>query len=661
MKLGYKDKPFITAELKSIHRKKNREYLKRGKTPKYVTLRKQFDKLYKDEASKYLEGTLNELRNSYPGQASSILKRLGAPPNEQETNNFSLPTHSAENLSSEQSAERIASHFASISQEFTPLDTSQLPARVQNKLKSTECPPEVSEYETFLTIRSAKKPKSSVQHDLPRKVTMEFAPELALPVTRIINNILKSGIWPSQWKLEEVVPIPKITYPQSEDDLRPISLTPIFSKVTEHLVVKWLMEYIGSKIDVRQFGGLKGNSITHYLIELTNFILLQQDSSDQIAILACLVDFSKAFNRQNHAILVTKLSDLGVPAWLLRIVMAFLSDRKMSVRFNGKLSSIKNLPGGGPQGTVLALLLFLVLINEVGFDGQTNTTGTWLSRPIRRNMPKEMHLKFVDDLTLLEALKLPDQLTQKPSNIHQEPEYLLQASNSRIYSQLQKTSQYASENDMKINHLKTKLMCFNPCKSIQFSTEITLDDNTLEVVTETKLLGLILRSDLKWSSNTTNMVRNANKCLWLLRRLRNLGTPTTDLVQVYTRQIRSKLELAVPVWACSLTQSDSRDIERVQRTACCIILGDQFETYSKALITLDLETLEARRLRLSLNFALKAEKSDKFRNWFTPSVKRANTRQQKDKYCQVWAKHNRMEKSPIAFLTNLLNAYYRMK
>ena len=214
---------------------------------------------------------------------------------------------------------------------------------------------------------------------------------------------------------------------------------------------------------------------------------------------------------------------------------------------------------------------------------------------------------------------------------------------------------------MKINHLKTKLMCFNPCKSIQFSTEVTLDDNTLEVVTETKLLGLILRSDLKWSSNTTNMVRNANKCLWLLRRLRNLGTPTTDLVQVYTRQIRSKLELAVPVWACSLTQSDSRDIERVQSTACYIILGVQFESYSKALITLDLETLEARRLRLSQNFALKAEKSDKFRNWFTPSVKRANTRHQKDKYCQVWAKHNRMEKSPIAFLTNLLDAYYRRK
>ena len=121
--------------------------------------------------------------------------------------------------------------------------------------------------------------------------------------------------------------------PESEDDLRPISLTPFFSKVTEHFVVMWLMEYIKDKIDFRQYGGLKGNSITHYLIELLNFILSCQDSNDQTAVLAVLVDFSKAFNRQNHNLLITKLSDMGVPAWLLRIVISFLSDRKMRVRY----------------------------------------------------------------------------------------------------------------------------------------------------------------------------------------------------------------------------------------------------------------------------------------------------------------------------------------
>jgi hypothetical protein len=113
--------------------------------------------------------------------------------------------------------------------------------------------------------------------------------------------------------------------------------------VTEHFVVMWLMDYL--KDLIRQYGGSKGNSITHNLIELINFILSKQDSYDQTAILACMVDFQKAFNRQNHNVLMTKLSDMGVPGWLLKIVMAFLTGRKMLVRYKGKQSGRGWTPG----------------------------------------------------------------------------------------------------------------------------------------------------------------------------------------------------------------------------------------------------------------------------------------------------------------------------
>ena len=52
----------------------------------------------------------------------------------------------------------------------------------------------------------------------------------------------------------------------------------------------WLMEFIKDKIDFRQYGGLKGNSITHNLNEFINVILSCPDSTDQTAILACMVD-----------------------------------------------------------------------------------------------------------------------------------------------------------------------------------------------------------------------------------------------------------------------------------------------------------------------------------------------------------------------------------
>ena len=115
------------------------------------------------------------------------------------------------------------------------------------------------------------------------------------------------------WKLEYVTPLANVPQSESEYDLRPISLTNFFSKVTERFVVKWLLECIGTKLDIRQYGGIKGNSITHYIIEFLNFILYNLDSQEPTAVLACMVDFSKAFNRQVHAILVTKLIDMG--AW----------------------------------------------------------------------------------------------------------------------------------------------------------------------------------------------------------------------------------------------------------------------------------------------------------------------------------------------------------
>ena len=153
-------------------------------------------------------------------------------------------------------------------------------------------------------------------------------------------------------------------------------------------------------IDLRQFGGIKGNSICHYLIELVNFILLNQESSSPTAVLACMIDFSKAFNRQNHNLLIIKLSDMGVPAWLLKIVMSFLSDRSMIVRHKGASSSRRNLPGGGPQGTLLGLLLFLVLINNVGFLNQSNNVGQMITGRKTFKAANEIHLKFVDDLTV---------------------------------------------------------------------------------------------------------------------------------------------------------------------------------------------------------------------------------------------------------------------
>ena len=97
---------------------------------------------------------------------------------------------------------------------------------------------------------------------------------------------------------------------------------------------------------------------------------------------------------------------------------------------------------------------------------------------------------------------------------------------------------------------------------------------------EIRLLGLIVRSDGKWSSNTKNMISKANKRLWTLRRLKNMGAKNSDLLDVYMKQIRCILELAVPAWQGALSQAEKIDLERIQKTACHININHTLMPYN---------------------------------------------------------------------------------
>ena len=118
-------------------------------------------------------------------------------------------------------------------------------------------------------------------------------------------------------------------------------------------------------------------------------------------------------------------------------------------------------------------------------------------------------------------------------------------------------------------------MFFNPCQTRDFSPKFELSGQSIEVVEESKLLGIVIRSDLSWSSNTEYMVSRANKKLWFLRRLKALGASHEDLKEVYIKQIRCILEYAAPVWHSSVTTGESIQIERVQKSASRIILSEK--------------------------------------------------------------------------------------
>ena len=471
------------------------------------------------------------------------------------------------------------------------------------------------------------------------------------------------------------MPINKVPVPQSEDDLRNLGLTPFFSKRLEWILIKWIWPYISPHIDLDQLGGLPGCSVDHYLTQMLQFIHENLDNGTQkpTAVLAGLIDFSKAFNRIDHNIIVTILSDLNVPTCALRLIMSYLSSRRMCVRYNGAVSDEQEIPGGGPQGGLLTVLLFDLQVNLAGYPcpvqplsspssvhGPPPCPITAEPLPLCHKANKILKKKYVDDLTLLEALNLRLLIRAPPiigpPNQHEIPGLVLPPHQSALQHQLSDLCTFTEQNRMKINTKKSKIMVFNFCKKFEFLPQLNFPEcDPLEVIYETRLLGVIITSNLSWSNHVKHMTLSATKKLWILVRFKSLGASSQQLLAVYQTRVRSVLEFAVPVFHSSLTVEQSRRIEMVQKKALAIIMASRYTSYEFALQYLSLERLDVRREKLCLSFALKCANNPRHKNMFpTNDNYRPNMRNPKP-YKEYFCNTSRYYKSSIPYLARLLN------
>jgi len=140
---------------------------------------------------------------------------------------------------------------------------------------------------------------------------------------------------------------------------------------------------------------------------------------------------------------------------------------------------------------------------------------------------------------------------------------------------------------------------------------------------------------------------------WMLRRMKEIGATRNDMLEVFELQIRCLTEIGCPAWNGSLLVKDDKELERIQKTAVKIILGNTYIGYENALNTLKIPKLDKRRGKICIKFAKRLGKSTKFSGWFlkTPPMK---TRTSK-KYILPKARTKTYEISPLFYLTKLLN------
>ena len=220
---------------------------------------------------------------------------------------------------------------------------------------------------------------------------------------------------------------------------------------------------------------------------------------------------------------------------------------------------------------------------------------------------------------------------------------------------LDDVDEFAKENKMKINYKKTKVMVFSRAKKIDFPLEVSFPGGEiLERLTEVKLLGVMITDNLSWQSNTDYICSKARKKIWLLRSMKFAGLTQSELVDAYCKEVRSLLELAVPLWNSALTIKQCQQIERIQKTALAVILDHKFINYENACKMTNIVTLKIRREKICLKFIKKNLESDT--PLLTPHSSSINTRSKPKIVKEFNCRTTAFKKSSLPYLARLANS-----
>ena len=183
-----------------------------------------------------------------------------------------------------------------------------------------------------------------------------FAPKFAA----LFRRLIQLGNFPDCWKVASVTPIPKEGSSCFPKDYRPISITPILSKVFEKLLARRLNEYIEAEnvLPNTQFGYRKGRGTADALLTFTTDV--QKALSEGKEVRAVAIDFSAAFDKVNHKGILYNLQSIGVGGKFLDLCQSFLSCRQQYVTVDGCRSTTTDVFSGVPQGSVLGPLFFII-------------------------------------------------------------------------------------------------------------------------------------------------------------------------------------------------------------------------------------------------------------------------------------------------------------
>ena len=169
----------------------------------------------------------------------------------------------------------------------------------------------------------------------------------------LFNTCFNSAIIPPEWKIAKITPLPKAGNSKIVSNYRPISLLPLLSKLIEKIVHRRIYNHLefNNLLDKRQ-GGFRPN---HSSVKTCSYFVNDINSAinnNQFTI-AVYIDAMKAFDTVNHAILLQKMSELGIQGNVLAWTKNYLSERYQRTMANNIVSKERLITWGVTQGRII--------------------------------------------------------------------------------------------------------------------------------------------------------------------------------------------------------------------------------------------------------------------------------------------------------------------
>jgi hypothetical protein len=390
---------------------------------------------------------------------------------------------------------------------------------------------------------------------------------LSVPLTKFWRKCIETGEIPQSLKTAIITPQHKSGSRALPANYRPIALTSHIIKIFEKIVRNSLVSFMNTNnlFNNSQHGFRTGRScLSQLLAHFDSILKLLADGFDVDTI---YLDFSKAFDKVDHNIVLSKLKKLGVRGKLLEWIKSFLMNRTQSVIINGTQSDSSKVISGVPQGSVLGPLIFLILIGDINEE---------ILYSILRS--------FADDTRISKGIKSLSDTNN------------LQDDLNSIYN-------WASKNNMSFNANKFELIRYTTNTSPTNKNYISSTGSTIKEKKVIKDLGVHMSNDATFTHHIHHVVSSArHQSSWILRIFKSRATHVMKLL--WKSLVLPILEYCSQIWS-PYKQSDICSLEAIQWSFLRKMIGAKDKDYWECLTWANMYSLQRRRERYQIIYVWK--------------------------------------------------------